>query len=991
MSEQLELDSRYGMRTEQFSELMAYRVLEILLVASDYDAFILEEDGQLTELMSQEYRNLDLNISQAPRFTTVSSGRDALQMLTEKPFDMVVTTARLPDMKVREFGREVKEHYPGLPVGVLAAHAWETPLLEGLRESGAVDWVFLWLGDVKALLAMIKQQEDRRNADHDVLVSGVQAIIVVEDEVRFFSFFLPHMYTEVTQQTARLMAEGLNLSHRLLRMRARPKILLAQTFEEAWDLYERYAENVLGIITDINFPRQGRLDATAGVELARRIRERDAELPILLQSSDASNKRYGTQVGAAFVHKDSPNLLAEMQRFMLENFGFGDFILRLPDHTEVGRAKDLRELLEQLELVPDATIEYHANHNHFSRWYTARTEFELAAMVRPRTVTEFPSIGGLRSYLSRTLLNYLREIQRNVITDFDVEHFDEFTAFAKIGSGSLGGKGRGLAFMQKLLAQERITFPGVELTMPQTLVVASDVFDDFLDRNHLEPLVQKAASLTDTQILDAFRGVRFDRPLRAQLAKFLETVREPLAVRSSSILEDSPYQPFAGVYATIMLANSHPSLDVRLAQLLEAIKVVYASTYLKAAREYLETTPHRIEEERMAVLVQRLVGSPHGQHFYPTFSGVASSYNFYPFRNMKPEDGVALVAVGLGKSVVEGFEALRFCPAYPQVLPQFSSVKDILKNAQRSFWALDMSRNDVIPGLDFDGNLVQLDVTESLDNGCAQMISSTYLPANDALVNGVVEGGMPVISFARLLKGQQFPLPAILTQLLRVSERGMGIPVEIEFAVDLRSSPEGSHAFHVLQIRPMVVEQVAKDPSLDATIRERAVVFSEKALGHGRSNTLWDLVVVAADLERARTTEVAMVLERLNHHLRLEGRSYVLIGPGRWGSRDPWLGIPVRWAQISSARAIVETDFKDLDVEPSQGSHFFHNITSFGVAFLAVHRRQSEGVIDWTWLESQPSMARELNGAVRHIRLTQPLEVLVDGASGRAAIVQKKE
>ncbi|HHQ48988.1 MAG TPA: histidine kinase, partial [Acidobacteria bacterium] len=672
MSQHMELTSRYGMRTEEFSSLMSYRVREILLVASRYDAFVLEEDGQLTELIFQEYRNLDLNLRYAPRFTRAHDAREAFELMRDRSFDLLVVTPRLPDTDLRSFIQRVKEGDPEVPIGVLAAHAWDLPRLESMRLTGEVDWLFLWQGDVKALLAMIKQVEDRRNADRDVIEGGVQAIILVEDEVRFYSAYLPHIYTEVTTQTGRLMAEGVNLSHRLLRIRARPKILLAQTFEEAWDLYERYRENVLGLISDIAFPMDGEMREDAGIVLARRVREDDADVPILLQSTEAEHEVDADAVGAAFLHKRSPTLLEELRRFILEHFGFGDFVFRLPDGTEVARAHDMREMLRVLPTVPDESLIFHAGRNHFSTWLKARTEFELASMLRPRHVGEFSSVRELREFLETTLKSYLREIQRHTITDFDPKKFDDLVAFAKIGSGSLGGKGRGLAFVLKLLAREHSLVSGAEITVPPTVVLASDVFEEFLEENGLGVLVADSINLDDREVLDVFRRARFPHHRRAELAAYLEYMRCPIAVRSSSILEDSLYQPFAGVYDTVMLPNNHPSLDIRLAQLLEAIKVVYASTFQEAAREYLANTPHRIEEERMAVLLQRVVGNRRGDRFYPTFSGVASSYNFYPFRDMEPEDGVALVALGLGKSVVDGFEALRFCPSYPRVLPQLS-------------------------------------------------------------------------------------------------------------------------------------------------------------------------------------------------------------------------------------------------------------------------------------------------------------------------------
>jgi CheY-like chemotaxis protein len=977
------------MHTEEFSSLMKHRIIEILLVASHYDAFILEEDGQLTELVIEEYRNLDLNLRFAPRFTRASSANEALDLFRGGSFDMVITTPRLPDMEIGDFVHQIKQESADLPIGLIAAHAWELPWLQDVRASGDLDWTFLWQGNVQALLAMIKQVEDRRNAEHDILVGGVQAIILVEDQARFYSIYLPHFYTEITTQTGRLMAEGINLSHRLLRIRARPKILLAQTYEEAWALYERYAGNILGIITDVSFPRNGELDHEAGIDLIRAIRDLDDDLPILVQSMENEHREKADAVGANFMSKKSPQLLEDLREYILEHFGFGDFAFKLPDGSEVARASGMRSLLHALAEVPEESLVYHANRNHFSAWLKARTEFELASMIRPRKVSEFASASELRSFLIAAITSYLRGIQLHVITDFDNERFSDFTAFSKIGSGSLGGKGRGLAFMHKLLAREVLDTEQLEVSIPQTVVLASDVFEDFLEENRLRGIVTRTGAMKDQQILDYFRRARFPHSLRSDLGALLEKICDPIAIRSSSILEDSVYQPFAGVYATIMLPNNHPSLDIRLAQLLEAIKVVYASTYFQEARDYLETTPYRVEEEAMAVLIQRLVGSRRGDRFYPTFSGTAASYNFYPFGDMQPEDGVAQVALGLGKSVVEGFEALRFCPKYPQSLPQFSTVKDVLRNAQRRFYAVDLSKNDVIPGLETDRSLVRDDVSVAVEDGAATHIASTYDRANDRIASGLQPGGSPLITFDFLLRGRIVPLPDLLAKLLETCQRGIASPAELEFAVDINPRLGQRQTFNVLQLRPMVFEQMDSDVALDETLMERAVVRSEVALGHGRRETISDLLVVdARRMDRANTTDAAGLIEQLNRKLRQDGRHSILIGPGRWGSRDPWLGIPVTWPQISSVRAIVETDFADLQVEPSLGSHFFHNLTCYGVAFFAVHAQEGNGAVNWEWIDRQKTWEEEMGGIIRHIRLNKPAQVLVDGSSSRGVILE---
>ena len=521
MNTPLELSSRYGMRTEEFSALMKHRVLEILLVASSYDAFVLEEDGQLTELVFEEYRNLDLNLRYAPRFVRASSGTEACALATGRTFDMVITTPRLPDVELADFVVRLRELQPGVPLGLLAAHAWELPWLEELRASGAVDTVFLWQGNVRALLAMIKQVEDRRNADADILEGGVQAIVLVEDEVRAYSAYLPHIYTEVTTQTSRLMSGALNLSHRLLRIRARPKILLAQSYEEAREFYARYAKNILGVISDVSFPREGELDEEAGIALAREVRGIDEDIPILLQSADRSHAAQAAEVGAEFLWKSSPTLLEDLRSYILDHFGFGDFVFKLPDGSPIARARDMRELLAALAKVPDQSLVYHASRNHFSAWLKARTEFELASLLRPRKVSEFATSAELRDYLIATLTNYLREIQRHVITDFDGGTYDRFVAFARIGTGSLGGKGRGLAFMHKLLASGELEIPGVEITVPQTVVVASDLFDEFLDGNDLRRLALESDVLSDAEILDEFRDGSLPEGLRADLTRYL--------------------------------------------------------------------------------------------------------------------------------------------------------------------------------------------------------------------------------------------------------------------------------------------------------------------------------------------------------------------------------------------------------------------------------------------------------------------------------------
>jgi hypothetical protein len=989
MTQQTDPTTHYTTRADEFRNLMEFRVQEILLVASQYDTFVLEEDGQLTELLLEEYRHLALSLRFTPHISPTTSATEALHLIeTEaRKFQMVVASPRLPDIEVGEFARRVKELRPDISFCILAAHAWNLPELDALRASGNVDFIFLWQGHVKALVAMIKQVEDQRNADKDILLGGVQVIILVEDEVRYYSAYLPHIYTEVTRQTGRLMAEGLNLSHRLLRIRARPKILLAQDYEEAWGLFEKYHDNVLGLITDVRFPINGEIVDDAGLQLARRVREQIPDLALLVQSTNKTHKQDCDELGAMFLHKRSSQMLDELAHFIIDHFGFGDFVFKDADGNEVARARDLREMIRALHEVPEESIRHHAVRNHFSSWLKARTEFELASLVRPRQVDDFKSIQELKQFLIAAITDYLRQRQRQVIIDYKAETFDEYVAFAKIGSGSLGGKGRGLAFVQKMLTKEWHGVADVDIDVPQTVAIASDIFEEFLAENGLRRLPREVDSLTDDEIHSRFRSGRFNHERRTELAGFLDELREPLAIRSSSILEDSLYQPFAGVYATVMLPNNHPSLDVRLAQLLEAIKLVYASTFMKAARDYLVGTPHRVEEERMAVLLQRLVGAQHGDVFYPTLSGLASSYNFYPFGEMRPEDGVAQVALGLGKSVVDGFEAFRFCPRYPEVLPQFSTVKDTLRTAQRRFYALDMVRHDIISTMPPDSNLPHLEVGEAVKHGAADMLVSTYLREDDVIVMGKDPRGTPIVTFAPLLKGHVYPLPEILQRVLQMAQVAMECPVEIEFALQVDPERKDGTGLNLLQVRPLMVEQVSGDMDIDISNSKDTVVFSEDALGHGRKMSVTDVVVISPKLiDRSATRQVATAVEVLNKNIADEGREYLLIGPGRWGSQDPWLGVPVKWSQISAARAIVETDFPDLEVDPSYGSHFFQNITCFGIAYMTVHDSKALGHVNWQWLDRQPSAVDELDGVVRHIRLEQPIHILVDGKARKGVV-----
>lgn len=972
-------DWRHG----RFPHLMRRRIQEILLVSSPFDAFILEEDGLSTEVLYAEYA--DLGLTHAPNITRVATGEEALAAITEGHFDLVVTMLRLGDMDVTKFVQAVRARRPGLPVVLLIANDWELARITQPSSRLPVDGTFVWHGDTKVILAMIKLLEDRFNAEHDTRVGDVGVIILVEDSVRFQSSLLPIIYSQLVRQTRAVMADGLNHMDRLLRMAARPKVLLAESFEGALDLYRQFRRHLFGVITDVAYPRGGRVDSRAGLALIEYLRGELPDLPVLLQSSDEANRALAEGLGVSFLHKGSPTLLDDLRHFMLAHFGFGDFVFRLPDGGEVGRARDLRGMVQTLREVPAASIEYHARHNHFSNWFRARTEFAVARRLRPRRVSEFGDLEELRRYLIRAVADVLRQNRRGVVEDFSRERFDAGCRFARLGGGALGGKARGLAFVDALLAGANLDaeFPEVHVQVPRSVVIGTDVFDEFLDTNGLRRAALDATD--DDETARAFLAGRLPEDIVDGLRVFLDLVRGPLAVRSSSLLEDSQYHPFAGVYDTHMLPNNHADERVRLEHLCNAIKLVYASTFFAAPRRYLEATPHRLEEEKMAVLLQPVVGAARGHYHYPDLAGVARSYNYYPFGAMRPEDGVAGVVLGLGRLVVEGGPALRFCPAHPQVLPQMSDAEEFLNQSQRTFYALDLSRSDLPPRPGPDACLARLDLADAEQHGTLALAGSVWSADNQAFHDGIERPGVRVVTFARVLKAEAFPLARLLQRVLALGRSGLNGPVEIEFAANLDARPR---EFAVLQIRPGGGVPGRDDVELDDLPRDHMVCFSPKALGHGRIFGLGDVVYVRPErFDPTRTADMADEIGRLNELLLAANRPYLLIGPGRWGSSHQGLGIPVQWAQISAARVIVETTLDNFVVEPSQGSHFFHNLTSFGVAYLTVNPRLAEGFVDWDWLAGQPVQGE--GTYVRHVRLDHALEARVDGVRSHAAVLKR--
>ena len=967
-----------------FHELMARKVTEILLVSSPYDAFIMEEEGRLAERIIHEYRGL--NLSRPPMLTWVSSAHEALDTLSKKKFDLVITMPQVDEIDAYVLGRQIKSKFPELPVFLMIQNTSRHLLDRKHSDRNSIDRLYVWSGNSDLLLALIKNLEDRMNVAYDTRRAWVRVIIIVEDSPIYYSSLLPLLYKEIVTQTQAVMEESLNDEHRILRMRARPKILVAQTYEEAADLYQKYRPYLLSIFSDVRFPRNGKLDDTAGFKLLSMVKKESPDLPLLNFSSEESNRKLAQVIPAVFLNKNSATLHSEIRSFFMQYLGFGEFVFRLPDGKEIGKASNLREMEDILPTIADESFFYHATHNHFSSWLMARSEIMLASKIKPVKISDFESIGDAKQYLVSIIHDRRMGRQKGIITEFDSHHFDPDADFSKIGKGSLGGKARGLAFMSTRLKNSPEfldRFKDVNISVPQTLVVSTEAFDSFISENKLGDVA--SGEFSDAGIIRLFSNAKVPEWLERDLEKYLDHVRYPLAVRSSSLLEDAQFQPFAGIYKTYMIPNNHPDLNKRFEQLALAIKLVYASTYCQNARAYVKSTFHRTEDEKMGVVIQKLTGEQYGDYFYPSISGVAQSYNYYSIAQMKPEDGLAHVALGLGKIVVEGGAALRFSPKYPQFLPQFSTVEDMLENSQRFFYALNLTKfPDDLP-LNEDATLERLEVNEAVDDAPVRHLCSTYSAQDHRIRDGVQASGYPVCTFANILKYQTFPLAEILGDLLRIGRAGMGCPVEIEFAVKMPFDGKQKPLFELLQIRPMAVNQSNMEIEISSDDISKAFCYSTMALGNGQFKEIEDIIFVNPDtFDAADTIKIAAEIGDVNKDMLSRNREYLLIGPGRWGSADRWLGIPVRWTDISGVGAIVETTIEGLKADPSQGSHFFHNITSLGISYLNTSEG-GEDFIDWKWLRNLS--ATKETPHLKHVVLKRPLTIKIDGKTSKAVII----
>ncbi len=972
-----------------FHELMRYRIRDILMVSSLYDSFVLGEEGGLYELLLNEY--MGLNLSHPPDIRRVSSGREAFDFIRDDGrYDLILTTLHLEDMHVLEFARQVREAGITKPLVLLTYDSRELRDLTTHHDISDFNQVFMWQGNFRILLAIIKCIEDLANVERDTRLVGVQSIILIEDNVKFYSSYLPIIYTQLMKHSQNVIEEGINLAHKMLRMRARPKILLCENYEDAWKYFETYHETILGVISDISFPKGGVSDPQAGIEFAKNVKKSYLDIPILLQSNDPDMEAVAHKVGASFLQKNSPRLLHEVREFMKRYFSFDDFVFRLPDGTEVDRAHDLGELAQKIGTIPDASLIYHAKRNHFSNWLKARTEFYLAHMLRPQKVSDYPSVDKLRESLVSSIRSYHVALHRGIIADFDSKIFDPDSDFAHLGSGSLGGKGRGLAFMDTLLNISGLQkeFKGISISVPPTIILETDVFDDFMEHDDLGDFA--LSSSDDAEIARRFLEAPLPEQAVGWLRALLKMMRYPLAVRSSSLFEDSQYQPFAGVYETCMVPNNHADPEVRLKYLMAAIKRVYASTYFRHAKGYFKATPYRLEEEKMAVLIQKLVGCRHGNRFYPDFSGVARSHNFYPIKPMKPEDGIVSAALGLGAMVVEGGLTLRFSPKYPKRQVQFSSMEDVIHFSQREFYALELPPGDAEYDPLRPPPLLRLGLDVAEEDNVLGAMGSTYSAENNVIYDGISRQGLRIISFAPILKHNYFPLPEIISRILELGRTGMSTPVEIEFSVNLSVPPGQPREFRLLQLRPMVLRQEREELTLNDIPDDQLICRSDQVLGNGHLENIHDIVMVDVDrFDRSQTVDIAREVAMFNLELSEQALPYLLIGIGRWGSADPWLGIPVAWDEISEARTIVETGFEDMKVAPSQGTHFFQNLNAFQIGYFTVNSEKGGQFINWDWLRHQKALKKRAH--TRHLRFKEPLTIKMDGRNGQGIIIKPQK
>ena len=963
------------LKDTSFVNLMTRRIFNVLLIANPYDAFMLEDDGRIDEKLFNEYAALSLRYP--PRFTQVSTETEAWGELHRNSFDLIIVMPGTDNSDTFDIARGIKHRFQHIPLVVL------TPFSHGItariehEDLSDFEYVFCWLGNTDLLLSIIKLIEDKMNLDHDIEEGGVQQIILVEDNIRFYSSVLPELYKFVLQQSMEFATEALNEHQRTLRMRGRPKIVLARTYEEATTLYDRHPNNVLGVITDARYPRGGVVDPQAGVQLLAELRKRDPFLPLILESAESENALQAKAYNADFIDKNSKKMAVDLREVVKQRFGFGDFIFRDPQtHQEVMRAHNLKEMQSAILSVPAESLLYHITRNHVSRWLRSRAMFPAAEFVKQLSWQELQDIDAHRRAIFEAIVDYRRMKNQGVVAVFRRDRFDRYSNFARIGEGSLGGKGRGLAFIDNIVKHhpELNQFDNATVMIPKTVVLCTDLFEEFMDHNNLYQLALSDAD--DAVILDAFRRATLPASLEGDILTFIEATSSPIAVRSSSLLEDSHYQPFAGIYNTYMV----PLLDNRhrmLSMLCDAIKGVYASVFFKDSKAYMQATRNVIDQEKMAVILQEVVGRQYGDRYYPSMSGVGRSLNYYPIGDERAEEGIVNLALGLGKYIVDGGQTLRICPHHPGKVLQMSDTEMALRETQTRFYALDLKNMGENFSVDDAFNLLKLSVREADKDGALQYLASTYNPTDQVIYPGVYPDGRKIISFVGVLEHDVVPLPHLLREVLRLGQEAMRRPVEIEFAVEIDATTR-SCVFYLLQIRPMVDVKSDVHINLSEIRPETILLQSNNALGHGQMDDITDVVYVKTDGYNAGNNPlIAEEISRINAKFLDRGEHYVLVGPGRWGSSDSWLGIPVKWPNISAARIIVEAGLTNYRVDPSQGTHFFQNLTSFGVGYFTINDFNGDGVYNRAILDALPAV--EETAHVRHVRFPHALSIKVDG------------
>lgn len=975
--------NKFYLKDVTFMNLMTRRIFNVLIIANPYDAFMLEDDGRIDEKIFNEYTELGMRYP--PTFTQVSTTEEAADVLASTSIDLVICMPGNADNDAFTVARDVKAKFPAIPCVVL------TPFSHGItrrmenEDLSIFDYVFCWLGNTNLIMSIIKLIEDKMNIEHDIAEAGVQMILLVEDSIRFYSSLLPMLYGYILAQSQHFSTEALNPHSAMLRMRGRPKVVLTRTYEEAMELYDRYADNTLGVISDCRFPRGGKVDSEAGLELLRTIRRRNEYVPLILQSSETENKVKAEAEHFHFIDKNSKAMSIDLRHIMEEHMGFGDFIFRDPKtHQEVMRVRTLKELQDNIFKIPYDSMLYHISRNHMSRWLCARAIFPVSAFLKNITWHELQDVDLHRKIIFDAIVQYRHMKNIGVVAVFDRGKFDRYAHFARIGDGSLGGKGRGLAFLDSIIKKhpEFNEREGVSVSIPKTVVLCTDVFDQFMESNNLYPIALSDAS--DEEILRHFLRAQLPDKYIADFFTFFEATDRPIAIRSSSLLEDSHYQPFAGIYSTYMIPNLDDKYQM-LQMLAAAIKSVYASVYYKDSKAYMTATSNVIDQEKMAVILQEVVGKQYGDRYYPNISGVLRSINYYPIGDETSEEGIASLALGLGKYIVDGGQTLRVSPYHPTQVLQTSEMETALRQTQTQFYALDMK--DV--GGDFkvdDGfNILKLKVKDADKDGSLNYIASTYDPYDQVIRDGIYEGGRKIISFCGVLQQDVFPLPELMQMSMKYGAEGMRRPVEIEFACNINNDRTGE--FYLLQMRPIVDSKQVLDEDLAAIDDSACLLRSHNSLGHGISEDVVDVVYIKTDdnFTASNNPRIADEVERINRKFVAEGKNYVLVGPGRWGSSDYWLGIPVKWPHISAARVIVEAGLANYRVDPSQGTHFFQNLTSFGVGYFTVNTYKNEGVYQKELLDAMPAV--EETQYVRHVRFDRPLRIMMDGMKQEGVIL----